>query len=364
MQISSGFGGAGSVPLPQSLSTGDAPYSESSAITTGRPVDDFVDSVVVNIGGRRYEGPLLSSRVPEVEAEVKLPEAQAPKLARPVLFLHGFMGVAREFDEISQWLSREGQNTNGGIIRADQLDKVDSKANLFALEFSKPYNEMATNAGEIKVAVEAICKATGSDSIDIVAHSKGGLDARTYLMDADERVDQVVTVGTPHKGSPLANLELFVREELGRPIKPPIKDPVINRSLRELTVDDTDKRGRPHNGRLHELNNNWDVQSDRAEFMAIAGSGVLTITEPGGLSWKGDGVVSRKSASAADEAVKGCVDRTRHGALPQNAKVMQQIASFLTGERQEESQLAEAGVDGSSAANTAAQQEVNGYIVS
>jgi triacylglycerol lipase len=46
------------------------------------------------------------------------------------------------------------------------------------------------------------------DRIDLVAHSLGGLDARYALahLGLASRVRSLVTVGTPHRGSPLANL--------------------------------------------------------------------------------------------------------------------------------------------------------------
>jgi triacylglycerol lipase len=46
------------------------------------------------------------------------------------------------------------------------------------------------------------------DRIDVVAHSLGGLDARYALahLGLAARVRSLVTVGTPHRGSPLANL--------------------------------------------------------------------------------------------------------------------------------------------------------------
>lgn len=159
--------------LPPSLS--DAKVEKGDA---AKAIDGYADSVTVSVGGHKIEAPLLSSRISGECKPVKLPEQQAPKLERPVLFLHGYMGKPEEFKEMSEWMSREGQNVNGGIINVDNLDNLDPKANMFTLAFTKPYQTMDTNAAEIKKTVEAICKATGYETIDIVAHSKGGLDAR------------------------------------------------------------------------------------------------------------------------------------------------------------------------------------------
>jgi triacylglycerol lipase len=55
-------------------------------------------------------------------------------------------------------------------------------------------------------AVESLCMETGYDRIVIVAHSMGGLATRAYLRDhGSERIAKVITLGTPHRGTGLAN---------------------------------------------------------------------------------------------------------------------------------------------------------------
>ncbi|MFL6408395.1 MAG: esterase/lipase family protein, partial [Nitrososphaeraceae archaeon] len=48
---------------------------------------------------------------------------------------------------------------------------------------------------------------TGSEKINIVAHSKGGLDARVYLANnlLNDDVANLIMIGTPNAGSPLAD---------------------------------------------------------------------------------------------------------------------------------------------------------------
>jgi len=49
--------------------------------------------------------------------------------------------------------------------------------------------------------------AINSQHLCIVAHSRGGLDARYVAtrLDPEYRIKQLVTIGTPHRGSPLAD---------------------------------------------------------------------------------------------------------------------------------------------------------------
>ena len=49
------------------------------------------------------------------------------------------------------------------------------------------------------------------ETIDIIAHSMGGIAARWYIeeMDGNERVDSITTLGTPHRGTLTAYLGSF-----------------------------------------------------------------------------------------------------------------------------------------------------------
>jgi len=55
-------------------------------------------------------------------------------------------------------------------------------------------------------AVEELCAATGAPQVAIVAHSMGGLVARAWMRaHGSARVARLITLGTPHHGTSLAN---------------------------------------------------------------------------------------------------------------------------------------------------------------
>jgi triacylglycerol esterase/lipase EstA (alpha/beta hydrolase family) len=59
----------------------------------------------------------------------------------------------------------------------------------------------------IEARVQALCAATGAARIAIVAHSMGGLAARAWMRSyGSVRVAKLITLGTPHHGTVLANL--------------------------------------------------------------------------------------------------------------------------------------------------------------
>ncbi len=58
----------------------------------------------------------------------------------------------------------------------------------------------------MQAAVEELCAATGAPQVAIVAHSMGGLVARAWMRaHGTARVARIITLGTPHHGTQLAN---------------------------------------------------------------------------------------------------------------------------------------------------------------
>ena len=72
------------------------------------------------------------------------------------------------------------------------------------------WGDFETNAGLLKETIDAILKETKSSKVHIIAHSKGGLDARYLIWKHDyaDKIASLVTISTPHGGSELADLVL------------------------------------------------------------------------------------------------------------------------------------------------------------
>jgi len=79
------------------------------------------------------------------------------------------------------------------------------------------FGSIENNAAQLKAHIEEILQKTGADKINLIAHSKGGLDSR-YMIDNLEMKDRVASLTflcTPHKGSSVATMI----DGLPRPIK-------------------------------------------------------------------------------------------------------------------------------------------------
>jgi triacylglycerol lipase len=81
--------------------------------------------------------------------------------------------------------------------------------------------------------VDRIRRHHGFEWLDIVGHSEGGLTGRYYVqkLNGEEHVSNLVTLGTPHRGTPWAYLGRLVR-----PIVPSVPQMMPNSQfLRECT---------------------------------------------------------------------------------------------------------------------------------
>ena len=67
-----------------------------------------------------------------------------------------------------------------------------------------------TNAAQLKEEILTVLRETGADKVNIIAHSKGGLDAKYMIqyLEMAPYVASLTTLCTPHAGSPIASFIL------------------------------------------------------------------------------------------------------------------------------------------------------------
>jgi pimeloyl-ACP methyl ester carboxylesterase len=107
----------------------------------------------------------------------------------PVLLIHGYMEDASVWNKWIDLLKKDGISVYP--ITFKQSDDGCGSATEHAKELSN--------------IIEQIKKETGQNKVNIVAHSKGGLDARVYLANnTTNDVANLIMIGTPNAGSPLA----------------------------------------------------------------------------------------------------------------------------------------------------------------
>jgi triacylglycerol lipase len=73
-----------------------------------------------------------------------------------------------------------------------------------------PFNSSTVRGAQLLAHIEQILAETGQSKVVIVAHSQGGLDARFVAHERPDLIAAVVTVATPHQGSPVADIALGI----------------------------------------------------------------------------------------------------------------------------------------------------------
>ena len=107
----------------------------------------------------------------------------------PVLLIHGYAEDAAIWKKWEDMLRKDGIQFFT-ITFKDSDDKCGSAEQ---------------HAKELEKRVQDIKQQSGAQKINIVGHSKGGLDARVFLDITDTKdVANLVTIGTPNAGSPAA----------------------------------------------------------------------------------------------------------------------------------------------------------------
>ncbi len=82
------------------------------------------------------------------------------------------------------------------------------------------FASVETNAEEIRRRILAIREETGCEKVNIIAHSKGGLDARYAVtkLGMEDYVASLTTVATPHRGSQVSDMGNKVSDSIYRQV--------------------------------------------------------------------------------------------------------------------------------------------------
>ncbi len=108
----------------------------------------------------------------------------------PILLVHGIalkdFKFFRAFGRIAAFLRAQGN-----VVYSSRIDG---------------FGTIETNAQQLKEEILQILAETGAEKVNIIAHSKGGLDSKHMIrhLDMEDCVASLTTLCTPHKGSPIA----------------------------------------------------------------------------------------------------------------------------------------------------------------
>ena len=127
----------------------------------------------------------------EVETEPHRHSKQAIN-PRPLLFVHGVIHNWSAFLSLKRRLTKLGWE------------------NLYTFNYGTVHNNVLQMVDLLGEKVDQVMRETGASQIDLVAHSLGGIVARTFMTLGEGRgkIHTLVTLGTPHQGT---NLSFFAK---------------------------------------------------------------------------------------------------------------------------------------------------------
>ncbi|MGH9980202.1 MAG: esterase/lipase family protein [Nitrososphaeraceae archaeon] len=183
----------------------------------------------------------------------------------PVLLIHGYMADASVWNKWVELLKKDGIAAYPITFKQSD-DKCGSAA-----EHAK---ELSKIIGQIK-------DETGQNKVNIVGHSKGGLDARVYLANNTKDVANLVMIGTPNSGSPLA--------QSSEVCTPAVYDLRPGAAATEVKMNP--------NTKYYTIAGEWDPKSGNCQltpFLPMEQSGSSTLPKPN------DGMVPVSSVESQD----------------------------------------------------------------
>ena len=186
----------------------------------------------------------------------------------PILLVHGYMEDATVWNK---WID---------LLKKDNVPPTA----LYPITFKESDDKCgsaAQHAKELSEIIRQIKDETGQNKVNIVGHSKGGLDARVYLANNTKDVANLVMIGTPNAGSPIA--------QSSEVCTPAVYDLRPGAAATEVKMNP--------NTKYYTIAGEWDPKSGNCQltpFLPIEQSGFFSLSKPN------DGMVPLSSVESQD----------------------------------------------------------------
>lgn len=135
----------------------------------------------------------------------------------PILLLHGLGQKAAVWDAYAvKYYEQEIGLIHGGILKktngkasldaVSQISRQTGFADFFTVAFSNPVDSIGAWERELEEFLPLVFERTKAEKVILIGYSMGGVTARYYLTKhlTDHRTERLITIGSPHQGSPYA----------------------------------------------------------------------------------------------------------------------------------------------------------------
>ncbi len=135
-------------------------------------------------------------------------------IENPIILVSGYGSKVSLWENSGfvSYLEEQGLEYGGRILKKNATEvqaqqKLKGKIDFFSLAYSDSTTNVETLSKELDLAIKYVLDYTQSDKVMLIAYSMGGLVCRKYLADNydDHKVQTLISISSPHKGSFLAN---------------------------------------------------------------------------------------------------------------------------------------------------------------
>ena len=178
------------------------------------PVVARVLSVVMLLGGLVLLPSCKTVRAVRMNEAPAVKEVTSTTVAYPLLLLHGlgqkahvWEGPALASYEQSLGLHFGGVlSMKGGGVHCSR--NADGPSDFFTVSFTNPVDSVAAWGRELERYIKEVLRRTGAEYVTLVGYSMGGIASRWYRSRhlRDHHVRRLITIGSPHMGSPFARV--------------------------------------------------------------------------------------------------------------------------------------------------------------
>ena len=149
-------------------------------------------SFMTNLGSYK----LANAQTSSCYSRVIMPPS--PNNAIPVILIHGY------YQDYKAWSHWEARLNNDSIPYCTVSFKHNDTV---SIKHNDKCGSAKAHADELNEIVQIVKNKTHQKHVNLVGFSKGGLDARVYLAESQTLdVANLIMIGTPNRGSPLADL--------------------------------------------------------------------------------------------------------------------------------------------------------------
>ena len=137
----------------------------------------------------------------------------------PILLLHGLGQKSTVWDAYAiKYYEQEIGLIHGGVLRkiggkpsiyaVSQISQQSGFADFFTVAFTNPVDSIGAWERELEEFLPLVFERTKAEKVILIGYSMGGVAARYYLTKhlADHRTERLITIGSPHQGSPYARV--------------------------------------------------------------------------------------------------------------------------------------------------------------